>query len=267
MKFDELDKQMRTFETAHDHCVLPDMCMVARLDGRNFTRLTRDTCEFEAPFDEVFRDLMVDTTMHLMQCGFKVIYGYTQSDEISLLLHPEDTTFNRKLRKINSVLAGEASAMFSTLATLERKTKTGEPVIAAFDCRVSQLPNADRVCDYFSWRQEDANRNALNSYCYWTLRQNGATVGQATKQLSGMGVATKNELLFQLGINYNDVPSWQKRGVGIKWWKFNHIGFNPITQEQVATVRNMLEPVFDLPARQEYVTYIQQICEQYRKAN
>jgi tRNA(His) 5'-end guanylyltransferase len=43
MKFDELDRRMRVFETAHDLCVLPGLRMVARLDGRNFTRLTKET--------------------------------------------------------------------------------------------------------------------------------------------------------------------------------------------------------------------------------
>eukprot|EP01034_Spumella_vulgaris_P006205 gene6205-7903_t len=37
MKFDELDKKMRVYETAHDQYVLPDMYMVARIDGRGFT--------------------------------------------------------------------------------------------------------------------------------------------------------------------------------------------------------------------------------------
>lgn len=40
MKFDDLDKKMRVFETTADLCVLPSMFMVARLDGRSFTRLT-----------------------------------------------------------------------------------------------------------------------------------------------------------------------------------------------------------------------------------
>lgn len=43
MKFDELEKRMRIFETAHDYCVLPGLFIVARIDGRNFTRLTRET--------------------------------------------------------------------------------------------------------------------------------------------------------------------------------------------------------------------------------
>jgi hypothetical protein len=113
MKFDELDEKMRVYETALDHCVLPEMFMVARIDGRGFTRLTREVHQFKAPFDERFRDMMVSTTEHLMNCGFRVVYGYTQSDEISLLFHLEENAFGRKLRKYDSILAGEASAKFS----------------------------------------------------------------------------------------------------------------------------------------------------------
>ena len=115
MHFNELDAIMRVYEEVHDYAVLPNIYMVARLDGRNFTRLTKDTHRFAAPFDERFRDYMLATVEHLMNCGFKVIYGYTQSDEISLLLDIDENTFNRKLRKLNSILAGEASAKFSLL--------------------------------------------------------------------------------------------------------------------------------------------------------
>lgn len=100
-------------------------------------------------------EMMAETTLHLLQCGFRIIYGYTQSDEISLLFHPSYQTFGRKLRKLNSILAGEARAKFSILL--------GD--IAAFDCRISQLPQIGDVVDYFRWRSEDAHRNALNGHC------------------------------------------------------------------------------------------------------
>jgi tRNA(His) 5'-end guanylyltransferase len=79
MKFDDLDSQMRVYETAADYCVLPGIHIVARLDGRNFTTLTREKAKFEAPFDTRFRDMMAETTKHLMNCGFKVIYGYMEN--------------------------------------------------------------------------------------------------------------------------------------------------------------------------------------------
>jgi len=207
MKFDELDEKMRVFETAHDHCVLPGIFMVARIDGRGFTRLTKEVHQFESPFDIRFRDMMLDTTEHLMDCGFRVVYGYTQSDEISLLFHRDENTFGRKTRKYNSVLAGEASAKFSLSLG----------AIACFDCRICELPTEQLVVDYFRWRNEDAHRNALNAHCYWMLRRQGMNVNQATEKLLRMPVADKNELLFQNGINFNDLPTWQKRGVGLVW--------------------------------------------------
>jgi tRNA(His) guanylyltransferase len=139
MKFEELEKRMRIFETAHDHCVLPGLFKVARIDGRNFTPLTREIHHFDAPFDMRMWDYIVETTRHLLQCGFRVMYGYIQSDEISLLFHPSDETFGRKLRKLNSILAGEVSAKFSVLL--------GDA--AAFDCRISRLPQIGDVVDYF----------------------------------------------------------------------------------------------------------------------
>ena len=54
MKFDELDDKLRVFETAHDLCVLPGIFMVARIDGRGFTRLTKEVHKFEAPYDVAF---------------------------------------------------------------------------------------------------------------------------------------------------------------------------------------------------------------------
>jgi len=242
MKFDELDAKMRIFETANDRVVLPEIYMVARIDGRGFTRLTKEVCSFEAPFDLKFRDLMVSTVEHLMSCGFRVVYGYTQSDEISLLFHRDESAFNRKARKYNSILAGEASARFSLLLGS----------LAAFDCRLCELPNPALVRDYFRWRSEDAHRNALNAHCYWALRKAGMGAAEATSALLRMSVADKNERLFQYGINFNEVPSWQKRGVGLYWETYEKPAMNPKTGEAVMSLRRRIRKDYDLPMKEAY---------------
>ena len=246
MKFDELDGKMRVFETAHDHCVLPEVFIVVRLDGRGFTKLTKEIHEFEAPFDLRFRALMVRTVEHLMTCGFQSVYGYTQSDEISLLLARDETAFGRKERKLSSVLAGEASAAFSLALGAH----------ACFDARVCQLPTRELVRDYFRWRSEDAHRNALNAHCYWLQRRQGASATQATARLEGMSVADKNELLFQGGLNFNDLPSWQKRGVGVFWATYFKEATNPKTGEEVKAPRRKLQVQLELPLREEYETFV-----------
>lgn len=251
MKFDELDERMRVFETAHDLCVLPGVFMVARIDGRGFTRLTKEVHAFESPFDVRVRDMMVATTEHLMNCGFRILYGYMQSDEISLLFHPDEDTFGRKTRKLNSILSGEASAKFSLLLG----------GLAAFDCRICELPNAELVRDYFRWRNEDAHRNALNGHCYWSLRREGKGVDEATNTLVGLSVAQKNELLYQRGIQFNDLPSWQKRGTGLYREAYVKESRDPRTGEAVLVARRRLKVDFELPMRDAYGAFILSLLE------
>ena len=246
MHFDDLDAKMRTFEEAHDHCVMPGIYMVARIDGRGFTKLTKEVHQFDAPYDQRFRDMMLDTIEHLMTCGFNITYAYTQSDEISLLFTLNEQTFGRKMRKYESILAGEASAKFSLLLG----------ALAAFDCRISQLPNVEYVIDYFRWRQEDAHRNALSGHCYWLLRKQGQSVNEATNALSGMSTAEKNELLWQAGINFNELPAWQRRGMGLRWEHYEKQAVNRLTGEQVIAVRRRLSRDLELPLKEDYITYL-----------
>lgn len=251
MNFDELDKKMRVYEQSIDQSILSDMFLVARLDGRSFSRLTKEICDFEAPFDDRFRDMMIQTVKALMDCGFRVVYGFTESDEISLLFHREENTFGRKVRKYNSILAGIASATFSM--------NLGQ--VAALDCRLVPLPNMERVQDYFLWRQEDAHRNALNAHCYWLLRKEGLNARQATDRLEGKSVSYKNELLFSKGINFDKLPSWQKRGIGIYWSDVEKVGFNPITKAKEKTMRKELVVDLNLPLGDSYGKMIASFLE------
>ena len=246
MQFDEVDRNMRVYEQSLDQQILPGIYFTARLDGRNFTRLTREICRFDAPYDERFRDCMVLTVRHLMESGFRVVYGYTQSDEISLLFHPAEETFGRRVRKFNSILAGEASAIFTyTLG-----------VVAAFDCRIVPLPSREWVQEYFLWRQEDAYRNSLNGHCYWLLRGNGLTSAMATERLLGKTVAYKNELLFQNGVNVDKIETWQKRGIGVYWEEYEKEGMNPMTEQTEMALRRRLKVDGELPIHDEYARMI-----------
>ena len=255
MNFEDLDKKMRIYEQSIDQSILPDMYLVARLDGRSFSRLTKEICDFEAPFDERFRDMMVNTVKALMECGFRVVYGFTESDEISLLFHKEENSFGRKVRKFNSILAGQASAAFSL--------QLGQ--IAAMDCRLIPLPNLEKVQDYFLWRQEDAHRNALNAHCYWMLRKEGLDAQTANVLLEGKSIAYKNELLFSRGINFDKLPSWQKRGIGVYWADVEKVGYNPVTKQEVIAIRRGLEVNYELPLREKYAQWVISFLEQGAK--
>ncbi|HEX4999983.1 MAG TPA: tRNA(His) guanylyltransferase Thg1 family protein [Terriglobia bacterium] len=247
MKFDDLDARMRAFEIARDPHALPEVFLVARIDGRSFTRLTKELMNYRRPFDERFRDAMIGAVERLMTAGFQVVFGYTQSDEISLLFDPAEASFGRNIRKWTSILAGEASAALTH--------NIGRP--AAFDCRVIELPRRSVVIDYFRWRNEDAHRNALNGWCYWKLREEGCGAAAAAAALEGMSVAEKNELLFQRGVQFNELPAWQRRGVGLAWEEYDKPAMNRKTGEPVTARRRRLQTILELPMRDEFSSFIE----------
>lgn len=251
MDFDTLDKRMRRFEQALDR-TMPEGCfLVSRLDGHGFTRLTKKEWELEKPFDIRFCDVMIGTLKRLMDCGFRMVYGYTQSDEISLLFHNGDSAFARKERKLLSLLAAEASAMFTSLA--------GRP--AVFDNRLIPLPSEDDVIDYFRWRQEDAHRNSLNAHCYWSLRKQGVKASDAQKYISKLQNIEKYKQLFAAGIDYDKLPAWQKYGVGVYFENVKKTGYNPMTKETAICSRRVLSLNEELPVGDEYSVFIRKILE------
>jgi tRNA(His) 5'-end guanylyltransferase len=258
MKFEDLDRKMRVFETADDHCILPGMHIVVRIDGRGFTHLTKEVHQFEAPYDERFRDMMVETTRHLMNCGFKALYGYTQSDEISIVLHQNDETFGRKTRKLVSILAGEASARFSLLIGS----------VASFDCRISQFPKPEMIVDYLRWRQEDAYRNFINGHCYWALRKAGQTAQEATAALVNKPVWAKKSIICKVGgLSHRLLPNWQKHGIGVSFEDYEIEGVNPMTGAAQTTLRRRLKTDDDLPTGERYSELIRSLLESDKRSH
>lgn len=248
MKFDILDARMRQWETTHDWRVPPGMFIIARVDGRGFTRLTAQHFKHTEPFSDEFHGHMTATLTHLMDCGFRVVYGTTHSDEISLLIHPDETLFNRKVRKYDSILAGEASAAFSL--------RLGS--VACFDCRIAPLPNAELVVDYFRWRQTDAGRNALQEHCFWQLCRHGHTPEAAAATLRGINPDELTALLGTYSVDFDQLPLWQTRGVGIYWETVSRPGINPKTNTAVTATRRQLQLVVQLPDRDAYGAFLRQ---------
>lgn len=116
--------------------------------------------------------------------------------------------------------------------------------------------NKSQVIDYFCWRQADAARCALNGWCYWILRKAGKSAKQATSMLEGKSVAFKNDLLFEYGINFNDLPTWQRRGIGLYWQEYEKEGYNPISKQAIVVKRRRIEIERELPMKEAYAELI-----------
>jgi len=246
MNNDAFEQKMRSLEYFHSLRLLPGAWVVIRVDGRGFSRFTES--RFEKPFDLEFHRVMVQTAAALLE-GLHGIYAYTESDEISVLFHPNWDLFDRSLEKVVSISASIATSTFThTFGTLVN-----------FDSRVWLGVDKSQVLDYFRWRQADATRCALNGWCYWTLRKAGMSARSATAMLDGQSVAFKNELLFQHGINFNDLPTWQRRGVGLYWEEYEKPGFDPVREKEVVVTRRRVKVDEELPMKEAYDEFIDRL--------
>jgi tRNA(His) guanylyltransferase len=166
------------------------------------------------------------------------------------VLHRDESSFGRKLRKLDSVLAGEASAKFSIL--LEHP--------ASFDCRISQLPNLELVLDYLRWRHEDGWRKALDAHCYWAMRRLGQSRRDAAARLERLSVEEKLTVLSaKAGNTISEIPSWQKRGVGLYWREYPRKGRNSRTGDSTPVSRRRIIHDMELPEGAEYARYARRI--------
>lgn len=239
MKTNVLEARMRSLESFHGLRVPDGAWIILRIDGCGFSRLTAQA--FEKPFDERFSRCMVAAARLLVE-RFQAIYAYTESDEVSLLLPRDSNLYDREVEKLVSISAGVASAAFSFEAGRT----------AFFDSRAIVASRTTQAIDYFRWRQGDAGRCALNGWCYWTLRKSGASKADATQRLAGTSATQKHDLLFSSGINFAELPAWQRRGIGLFFRDYEKEANNPLTGAKVAALRRGLFVDRDLPIREGY---------------
>jgi len=191
-KGDDLGDRMKMYEMreAGRRC-LPLTPILVRLDGKNFSRFTKSLAR---PFDEGFVRLMWSVTEQLVaETGAKM--GYTQSDEISLVLYSDDMRsqvfFDGRIQKLCSVLASAATAFFNGSdrdTLLPSKIGTGP---ALFDCRVWTVPNKTEAANAILWRERDAYKNAIQSAArsvYSHKECHDKDTGEMIQMLSAKGI-------------------------------------------------------------------------------
>ena len=251
MKFDVFDKYMRKYEQSIDQTISADNYMIARLDGKGFSKLTKEQLELKKPFDEKFRNCLVEAVKFLFNSAFEIVYAYIESDEISLLFKANTTLYNRKVRKYNSILAAEMSVNFTQILGVK----------AIFDCRIVPLPSVQHVVDYFLWRQEDSHRNSIYAHCYYKLLETGMTSIDATNYLMNKHLDDKIKLLAKNGICINAIPEWEMYGYGIYNKEISKEGYNPIKQIKETAIRKELYADYNLPHGNNYKEFIMRLIE------
>lgn len=155
---ESLDYRMKSYEMVHTQTSLvPGIPVYVRIDGRAFHTFTRG---LQKPFDPDFAWTMKEVTKHLHD-KTNAFISYVQSDEISLCyLEPSKMPFETRLFKLESVLAGMASAAFCVYGSKTKLKDRIEKMIPHFDCRVCQMP-LEEIPNMLLFRERDCLKNAI----------------------------------------------------------------------------------------------------------
>ena len=225
---DELGTRMKeNYESVSKTRLMRRTPVAIRLDGKAFHTYTRG---FQKPFDDILAQSMQDTMKYLCENIQGCVFGYTQSDEITLILIDYQTFetqawFDYEVQKMCSIAASMATMkfnqIFNELVYLRCKADDKGNILdknyipihqahikatikgAMFDARVFNIPT-EEVANLIYWRQLDAIRNSVQM------------VGQANfphKQLQGKSCEVIKEMLVaEKDINWSDFPTYLQRG-------------------------------------------------------
>lgn len=232
---DELGCRMKDFyETIPKTKLMRRTPVAIRIDGKAFHTFTRG---FKRPFDNILIDTMQETTKYLCENIQGCVLGYTQSDEITLILtdykkFTSQAWFDYEVQKMCSIAASMTTMAFNKffkknfdrytnensfslpsmkyaieLPEYDRKyvecLTTAIEKGAMFDARCFNIPK-EEVTNMIYWRQLDATRNSIQM------------VGQAYfshRELEGKSCSNIQDMLMEHhNINWNDLLTYKKRG-------------------------------------------------------
>ena len=166
MKKDNLGDRMKKYEKCSQFNLMDKIPVVIRLDGAHFHTFTKG---LNTPFDIEFQDVMRKTMKDLVDNIQNCILGYTQSDEITLVLLDTKTLetqswFNNNLQKIVSISASLATMFFNKhINELTEERFSNKKFIGYFDSRAFNIPLED-LPNVLIWRSQDAYRNAVSMF-------------------------------------------------------------------------------------------------------
>lgn len=166
MNRDNLGDRMKKYEKCSQFNLMDKVPVVIRLDGAHFHTFTRGlNTPFDIEFQEVMRKTMRDLVNNIQNC----VLGYTQSDEITLILLDTKTLetqswFNNNLQKIVSTSASLATMFFNKhINELIEERFSNKKFIGYFDSRAFNIPLED-LPNVLVWRSQDAYRNSVSMF-------------------------------------------------------------------------------------------------------
>lgn len=205
-RMDMLGDRLKTYERIEtDQRFPPNTYLYVRIDGRSFSKFTKGLTR---PYDERLSNLMKEVTAALVK-EFQAVIGYTQSDEISLIIanpYESGCIFQGKKQKLVSTIASFTSAVFN--AKLATAIPEKDPLLTgkfpSFDCRIFPVQTKEEATNAILWREHDAIKNSVSMTAYHYFSH---------KTLHGCNTAVMKDMLkTQANVIWDDYPKFFKSG-------------------------------------------------------
>lgn len=205
-RLDALGDRLKTFERIETEARFPpNTYLYVRIDGRSFSKFTKG---LPRPYDERLSSLMKLVTASLVK-EFNAVIGYTQSDEISLVInnsYEKSCIFEAKKQKLISTIASFTSAVFNAhlATTIPEKDPLVTGKYPSFDCRIFPVVSADEATNAILWREHDAIKNSVSMAAYHHFSH---------KELHGVNTAVMKDMLkTRASVIWDDYPKYFKSG-------------------------------------------------------
>ncbi|MBC9705730.1 MAG: tRNA(His) guanylyltransferase Thg1 family protein [Enterococcus sp.] len=180
--------------------------VIIRLDGKAFHSYTRG---LDRPVDAQLVSAMDQTATFLCQEVSGVIFAYTQSDEISLVIDTFDRHGNFEpwlgggIQKLASITASMATAQFNRVRMEQGFTDK----VAYFDARTMDFDDLHDVAAYCDWRRSDAIKNSVSMAAYAIFPES---------KLDGKNTSERMSMLFNTKNQWGNLPE------GFRFGRFTH---------------------------------------------
>lgn len=217
---DDLGDRMKIHEYVYRVYLPKKQYYVLRLDMRCGHSYTKG---LDRPFDEGLISDMQETMKYLCEEIQGALFGYTQSDEITIVFsdlqsEAADIWFGGNIQKIVSVAASLATSRFNELRihrdrVLRQKLLDENPFIeldstplklAQFDARVFSVSQRHEVLNNLYWRQKDASKNSIQMLARSLFSH---------KECQGLnGSQLQDKMMLEKEVNWNDIETTKKRG-------------------------------------------------------
>lgn len=203
--------------------LVPNVPVIARLDGRSFHTYTKNAIK---PFDSDLIEAMQYTTMQLVG-EFQADLGYCQSDEITLVWKNLQM-FELKVQKMCSTLSSHATGIFNR-EIFYSNFKCVPGLLANFDCRIWQVADLETAAENIMWRQWDAYKNSVSMAAHALF---------SNKELHGVNTRGKIDMMYNAGYKWGKLPSSFRRGS--LYWKVQELKM--LTDEELSRIPEQHRP-------------------------